>query len=82
MALNAAQPATYNTHAGELPFEVIHGTACSISKVDRPGPALTLITEFPDETIYGDPFILAHDTQTATVLAAVEAMSVIFSPTQ
>ncbi|MGJ7578964.1 M14 family zinc carboxypeptidase [Variovorax sp. RHLX14] len=75
MAFNAAQLATYNRHAGELPFEVIHGTACTISEVDRPGPALTLITEFPDETVHGDPFILAHDTQTATVLAAVEALS-------
>ena len=80
MAFNAAQLATYNRHAGELPFEVIHGTACTISEVDRPGPALTLITEFPDETVHGDPFILAHDTQTATVLAAVEALSLL-SPT-
>jgi hypothetical protein len=81
VAFSASQRATYNTHAGDLPFEVIHGTACSISEVNRPGPALTLITEFPDETVYGDPFILAHDTQTATVLAAVEAMSLI-SPSQ
>jgi hypothetical protein len=77
MAFNAAQLATYHRHAGKLPFEVIHGTACSISEVDRPGPALTLITEFPDETVHGDPFILAHDTQTATVLAAVEALSLL-----
>jgi hypothetical protein len=77
MAFNAAQLATYNRHAGELPFEVIHGTACTISEVDRPGPALTLITEFPDETVHGGPFILAHDTQTATVLAAVEALCLL-----
>ena len=78
MAFNAAQRASYNAHAGDLPFEVIHGTACMISEVNRPGsPALTLITEFPDETIYGDPFILAHDTQAATVLAAVEALGLI-----
>jgi hypothetical protein len=77
MAFNAQQLATYNTHAGALPFEVIHGTACTISEVDRPGAALTLITEFPDETIHGDPFILAHDTQTATVLAAVEALGLL-----
>ena len=81
MAFNEKQRASYNAHAGELPFEVIHGTACMISEVNRPGAALTLITEFPDETIYGDPFILAHDTQTATVLAAVDAMGLI-SPSQ
>ncbi|MFM9427348.1 hypothetical protein RCH10_003804 [Variovorax sp. GrIS 2.14] len=81
VAFNEKQLASYNAHAGDLPFEVIHGTACTISEVNRPGPALTLITEFPDETIYGDPFILAHDTQTATVLAAVEALGLI-SPSQ
>ncbi|WP_213954837.1 MULTISPECIES: M14 family zinc carboxypeptidase [unclassified Variovorax] len=80
MAFNAAQRASYNAHAGELPFEVIHGTACMISEVNRPGPALTLITEFPDETIYGEPFILAHDTQTATVLAAVDALGALTLP--
>jgi hypothetical protein len=77
MAFNAAQLATYNTHAGELAFEVIQGTACTIGEVDRPGPALTLITEFPDETIHGDPFVFAHGAQTAAALAAVEALSLL-----
>ena len=31
---------------------------------------VTLITEYPDETIYGDAFRLAHTTQMNTVLAA------------
>jgi len=79
MAFNKKQLASYNTHAGDPTFEVIHGTACKISEVNSSGAALTLITEFPDETIYGNPFIFAHDTQTATVLAAVEAMGVISS---
>jgi len=77
MAFNAQQLASYNAHAGDLPFELIRGTACMISEVNRPGPPLTLISEFPDETIHGDPFILAHDSQTATVLAAVEALGLI-----
>jgi len=79
MAFNARQLASYNAHASDLPFELLHGTACMISEVNRPGPPLTLISEFPDETIHGDPFILAHDTQTATVLAAVEALGLISS---
>ena len=79
MAFNKKQLASYNAHAGDLPFDVIHGTVCTINEANGPGAALTLITEFPDETIYGDPFILAHDTQTATVLAAVEAMGSISS---
>lgn len=77
MAFNARQLASYNAHVSDLPFELLHGTACVISEVNRPGPPLTLISEFPDETIHGDPFILAHDTQTATVLAAVEALGLI-----
>ena len=79
MAFNKKQLASYNAHAGDFPFDVIHGTVCTINEANGPGAALTLITEFPDETIYGDPFILAHDTQTATVLAAVEAMGSISS---
>lgn len=79
MAFNARQLASYNAHASDLPFELLHGTACMISEVNRQGPPLTLISEFPDETIHGDPFILAHDTQTATVLAAVEALGLISS---
>ncbi|MES2530380.1 MAG: M14 family zinc carboxypeptidase [Pseudomonadota bacterium] len=75
MEFNRKQLASYNVHAGDLPFEVIHGTACMISEVDRQDTAaLTLITEFPDETIYGAPFVFAHDAQAAAALAAVDGM--------
>ncbi|QHI98365.1 peptidase M14 [Xylophilus rhododendri] len=73
-AFNERQRAAYRTHAGELGFEIIHGTACTVSEVNRPGAPITLVTEFPDETVYGEPFRLAHETQTATVLAAVRAL--------
>jgi len=33
----------------------------------------TLISEYPDETVYGEAFRLGHDTQMRTVLAAIEA---------
>jgi hypothetical protein len=73
-AYNARQMALYQRHAGPLPFEVIHGTACWFSEVDRPGAApVTLITEFPDETIEGEAFRFAHTVQTETALAAVRA---------
>ncbi|MCZ2497222.1 peptidase M14 [Xylophilus sp. Kf1] len=74
MAFNERQRASYRTHAGEPGFEILHGTACTVAEVNRPGAPITLITEFPDETVYGEAFRLAHDTQTATVLAAVEAL--------
>lgn len=74
VAFNEAQRGRYRVHAGELAFEVIDGTACSIAEVNRPGAPITLITEYPDETVYGDAFVRAHEAQTAAVLAAVEAL--------
>jgi hypothetical protein len=70
---NARQLALYRRHAGEVPFEVIQGIACAVSEVDRPGAPVTLVTEFPDETIHGDAFRFAHTVQMETVLAAVRA---------
>ena len=70
---NARQLALYERHAGTLPFQVLHGTACLLSQVDRPGAPVTLITEFPDETIHGDAFRFAHTVQMETALAAVRA---------
>ena len=70
---NARQLKLYERHAGPLPFEVLHGTACAVSQVDRPGAPVTLITEFPDETIEGDAFRFAHTVQTQAALAAVRA---------
>jgi hypothetical protein len=72
-AYNARQMALYERHAGELPFEVINGTACTQSETTRPGPPVTLITEFPDETVDEDRFRFAHTVQMATVLAAASA---------
>ncbi|MDB5895146.1 MAG: peptidase [Rhodoferax sp.] len=72
-AYNARQMALYERHAGALPFQVMHGIAYSVSEVDRPGAPVTLITEFPDETVDGDAFRFAHTVQMRTVLAAVSA---------
>jgi hypothetical protein len=69
--LNARQMSLYQRHAGPLPFEVIAGTACSFAEVNRPGAAVTLITEFPDETVTGDAFRFAHTVQMEAALAAV-----------
>ncbi|WP_336056070.1 peptidase M14 [Nitratireductor sp. CH_MIT9313-5] len=74
VAFNEAQIKLYETHAGTLQFEVLNGFPVTITEVDRHGPPMTLITEYPDETIYGDAFRLAHEAQTRTVLAAYEAL--------
>ena len=70
---NARQMALYQRHAGELRFEVINGTACTQSETTRAGAPVTLITEFPDETIDNEHFQFAHTVQMQTVLAAVSA---------
>ena len=55
-----------------MPLPVYDSIPCQIvESQDRLVP-VTLITEYPDETIYGDAFRLAHTTQMNTVLAAVE----------
>lgn len=78
---NARQLALYERHAGPLPFELVHGTACTVAEVQRPGSApVTLITEFPDETVHGEAFRFAHTVQMQTVLAAVRAWQSLARP--
>lgn len=73
VAYNMRQMALYERHAGPLPFAVKHGMAYHVSEVARPGAPVTLITEFPDETVDGDAFRFAHTVQMQAVLAAVDA---------
>lgn len=76
---NARQIALYKRHAGELPFEVINGMACTQSENTRPGAPVTLITEFPDETVEGDAFRFAQTVQMEAVLAAVNAWQTLMA---
>lgn len=71
-AYNAEQLAIYQAHAGEVPFPVYNGIPCLISENNTQPVPFTLITEYPDETVYGDAFRLAHTTQMETVLHAVD----------
>ena len=74
VAFNEAQMRLYEIHAGALQFEVLNGFPITITEVDRHDAPMTLITEYPDETVYGDAFRLAHEAQTQTVLAAYDAL--------
>ena len=67
---NARQIALYQAHAGETGFEMINGFPCLISTDDRHRVPVTLITEYPDETIYGPAFIRGQTVQMETILAA------------
>ncbi|WP_311223890.1 MULTISPECIES: peptidase M14 [unclassified Acidovorax] len=69
---NARQMALYEKHAGPIPFEALHGFAFTVTENPRDAP-VTLITEFPDETVHGDAFRFAHTVQMHTTLAAVAA---------
>jgi hypothetical protein len=80
VAYNAAQIRLFETHAGETGFRIINGFPCLISIDDRHTVPLTLITEYPDETIYGPAFIQGHTAQMETVLAAYDAIQTIEEP--
>jgi len=70
---NTRQQRLYEGHAGPLPFEIVHGIACLPSENPDGDTPVTLITEFPDETLHGEAFCFAHTVQMHTVLAAYHA---------
>ena len=72
LAFNNEQVELYRKHAGETNFRIINSFPCLISHGKPEDIPMQLITEYPDETIYGEHFITGHDVQTATVLAAYE----------
>jgi hypothetical protein len=78
-AFNEAQLATWTAHAGTPTFAIHHAIPTMISEITRPGPDFTLITEYPDETIYNAPFRLAHTTQMRATLAAVRLFRALCS---
>ncbi|PWC16409.1 peptidase M14 [Brenneria corticis] len=69
---NNRQIALYEIHAGETGFQIINGFPCLFSVDDRHTVPITLITEYPDETIYGEDFIAGHTAQMETVVAAYD----------
>ena len=80
IAFNRRQIALYETHAGETGYTMVNGFPCLIGVDDRHSVPLTLITEYPDETVYGDAFTAGHEAQMQTVLAAHAAWQRIGAP--
>jgi hypothetical protein len=74
---NDAQLRTYRAHAGDPPFDSHFGILCQMAEVPEAPVPFTLVTEFPDQMIWGDNFKFAHDIQRATILAAVQHMHVL-----
>lgn len=78
---NDAQIRLFEQHAGETGFRIINGFPCLVGVDDRHTVPLTLITEYPDETIYGDAFVKGHTAQMETVLSAYDALQLLFPST-
>ncbi|NLR97697.1 peptidase M14 [Rhizobium sp. P38BS-XIX] len=76
---NDRQIALYETHAGETGFRIINGFPCLADIDDRHTVPMTLITEYPDETIYGKEFVAGHTAQMETVLSAYGAWQEIMA---
>ncbi|MBB4844651.1 hypothetical protein HNP55_003195 [Paucibacter oligotrophus] len=69
---NARQYRLWQAHWGELPMRVLNGIGCMVMEDSRSAVPYTLISEYPDETVYGEVFQLAHQTQMRAVLLACE----------
>jgi hypothetical protein len=76
---NRRQIEICSIHSGGTPYEIISDVPCLITADERHPSPLTLITEFPDETIYGEAYRFAHTVQMATVIAAEEAFASIMA---
>lgn len=73
-AFNEVQIALFERYAGETGFEILNGFPVLIAQDERHRLPMTLITEYPDETVEGDAFRAGHEAQMATVLAAYDAL--------
>jgi hypothetical protein len=70
---NARQVAMFQAHALERGFDILNGIPILLTEGHAESCPMVLISEYPDETVYGAAFRFAHEVQTETVLAAVDA---------
>jgi len=77
---NARQLTLYQKHSGLQPFALLNGTPYTMAQNQASPAPVTLITEFPDETVTGDAFVFAHQAQLAATLAAYRAWQRIELP--
>lgn len=80
---NQRQIEVFEAHAGSLEFSTRHHIPYLLTRDDQQLTPLQLITEYPDETIYGDDFVMAHQVQYETVMSAYRCyQSMAFPCTQ
>lgn len=70
LAYNSRQRAVYEAHTAARPYELLHGTPTVLEAREAATYPITLITEFPDETVYGDLFRLGVEAQLSVIQAA------------
>jgi hypothetical protein len=63
---------SYARYVKKPTFEIINGFPCELTVNDVQEMPLRLITEYPDETIWGEAFRQGHAAQMETVLAAYD----------
>ncbi|TNC10106.1 peptidase M14 [Methylobacterium terricola] len=80
MALTRAQLALSARHAPPPPLRMVHGIPCLIAEDARHRVPLTLITEYPDETITGDALAAGIRAQARTAIAAYDAFQALALP--
>ncbi|WP_448955805.1 peptidase M14 [Labrys neptuniae] len=70
---NARQIDLFKRHAGDFTSLMVNGFVCLCRPDERSAVPVTLVTEYPDETIDGDALIAGRNAQMAAVVAAYEA---------
>ncbi|MHA2937567.1 M14 family zinc carboxypeptidase [Vibrio sp. RC27] len=69
---NQRQIDLFSFHAQNRGIKVLNNIPCIVSKEESSPVPLQLISEFPDETIYGQDFKFGHNVQKAVVLEAYD----------
>jgi hypothetical protein len=73
VAFNRRHLNAFRTHVRDEDFQVRNDVPCFMSEATTYATPLTLITEAPDETIYGAAFAMQQQAQMRAALACVEA---------
>jgi len=77
---NQRQLDVFQRHAGMSEIRLINGIPCLLSKVETNEMPLQIITEFPDEMIFGKYFMFGHELQKELVLVAYDIYQMLAGP--
>lgn len=80
VAYNQRQIEAFEAHAGRLEFATRHHIPYLLTCDDQQLTPLQLITEYPDETIYGNDFVMAHQVQYETIMSAYRCYQTLALP--